>query len=229
MGVVTIYRLQEQIFGLIEGGNPGLASSITENELKISIGNVINQLLKVEHFSINEKLGEKIPNGSVLALYENIAVTESNGKSKASLPIKPIKLPRNMGCWAIYPKYTLGGDYEYDKEWIPVQMGQLGLLNSQPLINDLLGQVAYENYGMEVIANKNVKSLYPDIVLAMRLVVMDVSQYSDFDPLPVLPEQEWQIIQEVYKLYSNQRIPDKIIDSTAKENQGVPLKQQQQT
>lgn len=229
MSFPTIYRIAEQAFNLIEGGSPAAASSTSINELKIACGQVINQLLKVEHFSINERIGERIPNGSVLALYENVSCETSNGKTKCTLPIKPLKLPRNMGVFAVYPKYTLSGDYEYDKEWIPVQMGQLALLKSQPLLNDLMGQVGYENYGMEIIANKNMKSYYPDMVLAMRLVIMDISQYGDYDPLPILPEQEWPVIQEVYKMYASQVIPDKVVDSTVKEDKGLPLKQQSQT
>lgn len=229
MAATTIYLLAERIFNLIEGGNPGLASSIEDNELKLSIGNVVNQLLKVEHFSINEKMAEKIPNGSVLGLYEGILVNQSNGKSKATLPIKPLKLPRNMGIFSIYPKYTLGGNYEYDKEFIPLQMGQAGLLRSQPLISDILGQVGYENYGLEVVFTKDIKGLFPDVVLAMRLAIMDISQYGDWDILPILPEQEWQVIQEVVKLYSGQPVAGKVVDATAKEDKGIPLKQQAQT
>lgn len=229
MAVSTIYRIAEQTISLIEGGNLGAAASVSINEIKIAIGQQINALLKIEHFSINAKMGEAIPNGSVLGLYEGIAVTVNNNKSKAVLPIKPLKLPRNMGIYAIYPKYTTGGDYEYDKEFIPLQMGQAGLLKSQPLLNDLMGQVGYENYGTEVVFTKNIKSFFPDVVLAMRLAIMDISQYGDYDPLPILPEMEMQVIQEVYKLYSSQRIPDKIVEATSKENQGVPLKQQQQS
>lgn len=228
MAATTIYLLAERIFGLIEGGNPGLASSISDNELKLSIGSVINQLLKVEHFSINEKMGEKIDNGSVLGFYEDIPCTTKNGKTTAVLPIKPIKLPRNMGIFGVYPKYTIGGNYEFDKEWIPLQMGQGGLLRSQPLINDILGQVGYENFGLEIIATKDMKGLYPDMVLAMRLAIMDISQYGDYDILPVLPEQEWQIIQEVYKLYSTQPTAGKIVDSSVKEDKGIPVIQQKQ-
>lgn len=229
MAVCTIYRIAEQAFNLIEGGSPAVASSIGFNELKIVCGQTINSLLKTEHFSINEKMGEKIPNGSVLGLYENIQVFISNGKSKAALPIKPLKLPRNMGVFAIYPKYTLIGDYEYDKEFIPLQMGQAGLIKSQLLLNNLLGQVGYENYGMEVIFTKNIKQFFPDVVLAMRLAVMDISQYGDYDPLPILPEMEMQVIQEVYKLYATQVAPDKVVDSTAKEEKNLPLKDQKQT
>lgn len=229
MALSTIYRISEQIISLIEGGNLGAAASVTINEIKIAVGQTINSLLKIEHFQVNEKMGERIPNGSVLGLYEGIACTSWNGKSKATLPIKPLKLPRNMGVYAIYPKYTTDGNYELDKEFIPLQMGQGGLLKSQPLINDLLGQVGYECFGNEIIFTKDIKSFYPDVVLAMRLAVMDISQYEDYDALPILPEQEMQVIQQVYQLYSSQPTPDKVVDSTIKENKGIPLKQQVQT
>ncbi len=229
MAVVTIYRLAESCFSLIEGGNPAAASSITFNELKIACGNVINSLLKIEHFSINEKMNEKIPNGSVLGWYENIAVESYNGKSRSILPIKPLKLPRDMGVFGVYPKFTTNGNYELDKEFIPLQMGQSALLKSQVLINDLMGQVSRETFGMEVIYSKDLKSLFPNIVVAMRLAVMDISQYGDWDSLPILPEQEMTVIQEVVKLYSGQPTRDAVVDSTAKEQKGTPINQQRQS
>ena len=229
MGVVTIYRLAEQISDLLEGDTQGAGSSIDYETLKISIGQVINSMIKTEYFSVNLKMGEAIPNGTVMALYENIEVQSSNGKSQCTLPIKPIKLPRNMGVWAIYPKYDLRSNYEYDKEFIPLQIGQGGLLKSQPLINDLLGQVGYENFGDKIYFTKDIKQLYPDVVVSMRLAIMDVSQYSDYDNLPVPAEMEWSIIQEVFKMYSSQPIPDKLVDSSVKESKGMPTQQQKQS
>lgn len=229
MAFLTLYRLAEQVMGLLEGGDRGLASSISFNEMKISCGQVINKMLKVEYLSINGKMGETIPNGSVLGLYENIEVTSWNGKSKAVLPIKPIKLPRNMGVWAIYPKYNTNENYDLDKEFIPLQMGQGGLLKSQLQISDLLGQVGYETFGDSLIFTKDIKKLWPNIVLAMRLVILDALQYADYDPLPLPPEFEWDVIKEVYQMYSTQPIPDRVVDSTVKENKNIPLTQQKQS
>ena len=228
MAVVTLYRIAEQTLNLIEGGNPAAADSIDLPELKIACGQVINSLLKTEYFSVNVGMRETIPNGSVLGLYEGIEVFTSNGKSQAILPIKPLKLPRNMGVWAIYPKYTTSSNYDYDKEFIPLQMGQGGLIKSQPLINDLLGQVGYECFGDRIIFTKDIKTLYPDVVVAMRLAIMDIDQYGDFDTLPLLPEQEWQVIQEVVKIYSSQPTANKIVDSSVKEQAGVPIQNQKQ-
>lgn len=227
MAATTIYLLAEQTMKLIEGGTRSAGSSITFNEIKLACGNVINQLLKTEYLSINAKMGETIPNGTTLGLYEGIDVVSYNGKSKATLPIKPLKLPRNMGIWAIYPQYDVNVDvYDLDKEFIPLQMGQGSLLKSQPLINDLMGQVGYENFGMDVIFTKDLKTLFPNIKLAMRLAIMDISMYGDYDPLPILPEQEWQVINEVYKLYATQVVPDKLVDPTVDESKGSPTIQQ---
>lgn len=230
MSAPTIYILAEQAMKLIEGGTRSAGSSVTFNEIKIACGNVINQLLKTEYLNVNVATREAIPNGTTLGLYENIDVVSYNGKSKATLPIKPIKLPRNMGIWAIYPKYDPNDiGYDLDKEFIPLQMGQGSLIKSQPLLNDLMGQVGYENFGMDVIFTKDIKSLFPNIKLAMRLAIMDISMYGDYDPLPILPEQQWQVVNEVYKLYATQVVPDKLVDPTVDESKNVPTLQQKST
>lgn len=226
MAVVTIMRLSEEILKMLSGGDIQNATNISFNELKISIGQVCNQILKVEHFSVNEKMGERIPNGSVLGFYSGIAVSKyGNGKSKCSLPIKPLKLPRNMGVFSVW----LTGYPE--KEFIPLQMGQANLIISQPLINDLLGQVGYENFGIDLVFTKDltISAGANQVTVDMRLAIMDISQYGDFDPLPILPEMEWQVKQEVLKLYSSVGIADMLVDNTTKQQQNIPLPQQQQT
>lgn len=226
MAVVTIYRLAEASFNLLEGGDPGAASSTNINELKIACGQVINSMLKLDYMSVNVKMGETIQNGAVLGLYPGIVVSKStNGKSKCVLPIKPLKLPRNMGVFSVwltgYP----------DKEFIPLQMGQANLIQSQPLINDLLGQIGYESFGSELLFTKDltISAGTNQVTVDMRLAIMDISQYGDYDTLPVMPEWEMEIITAVFKLYSSQPIPDKLSDPTVKENKGIPLKQQRQS
>lgn len=229
MAIVTIGRLAEEIKKLLDGGNPPLAAAVSYGEIKISIGQVCNSLLKTEYLQVNAPMREVIPNGSVLGLYEGIAVTSYNGKSKCTLPVKPLKLPRNMGVFAIYPKYrNIDSGYDLDNEYIPLQMGQAGLIKSQLMINDLLGQVGYEVFGNEVVFTKDIKQQFTEIKVAMRLAIMDISQYGDYDILPILPEQEWQVKQEVWKMYSQEPIPDKLVDSSVKQQKNIPVKQQQQ-
>lgn len=228
MAVVTIYRISEEIAKIVNGGKIGAAATVSIPRVKIVVGQIINAMLKVEYLSINEKMGEKIPNGTVLGLYENIEVSTWNGTSKCTLPIKPIKLPRNMGIWAVYPKYEANGNYELDKEYIPLQMGQAALIKSQALFNDLLGQVGYENFGNEIIFTKDVKSLFPDMVVAMRLAIMDISLYDDYDPLPILPEYEMDVKNQAIEFFMQEINPDMLVDVTSDQNKGLPAAQQKQ-
>jgi hypothetical protein len=230
MAVLTKYRLAEEIMKLLNAGKIQAAYSHSFNEIIIAIGQVANSMLKLEHLNVNMKMGEMVPNGAALGLYEGIAVTSyGTGRSKATLPVKPIKLPRNMGVFAIYPKYESLGAYDLDNEFIPLQMGQGGLLKSQPMISDLFGQVGYENFGLELVFNKDLKLIWPDITLAMRLVILDINEYDEYDPLPLSPDMEWQIKKEVLSLYMNESVADKLIDSSTKDQQGVPLNQQKQS
>jgi len=224
MAVLTRYRLAEQIYGLLEGGDPGAASSVSINELIISVGQVVNSRQKSEYFDRNVPMGESVPNGTVLGLYQGISVTkDGTGYSKCTLPIKPLNLPRNMGVWSVYPAG------QQDKEFIPLQMGQINLLRSQPMINDLLGQVGYEVLGETLrftqdLTNGGTQTATVD----MRLAVLDMDQYDDYTMLPIPPEWEWDIIKEVYGLYTSQPIPDKVVDATTKELIRTPINDQRQ-
>ena len=220
----TLYRLAEECMKIINGGQIQSATNVSFNECKIAICQVANNLLKVEHFTINEKMGEKIPNGSVLGLYEGITFSKwVNGRSRSTLPIKPIKLPRNMGVFSVFPPS------QPDKEFIPLQMGQSSLIKSQSLLNNLLGQIGYEVFGLDVVYTKDLTQAITDTTVSMRLAILDFSEYDDYDPLPILPEQEWQIKKEVIQLYSNIPISDYLVDPSVKQQQNVPIKDQQQT
>jgi len=221
----TIGRLAEEIGRIIYGGNIPVAGKVSLFELKIACGQAINQLLKIDYFQVNGKLRETIPNGTVMALYEGIAVTKYHDKSAAKLPVKPIKLPRNMGCWSVFP------DGFPDKEFIPLQNGQWGLLQSQPLLSDLLNQCGYEVYGDQVLFTKDLTAPPGQAAakVGMRLAIMDIAQYGDYDPLPLLPEQELQVKQMVLAMYGNEPISDKVVDPGRKEQKNIPVNQQQQT
>jgi hypothetical protein len=220
----TIYKISEEILKALSGGAIQAATSISMSEIKISVCQVVNQLLKVEQFNVNEKvLGEIIPNGTVVASYEGIVpYAWITGRSKADIPVKPLKLRRNMGIFSVF--FT----DDPDNEFIPLQMGQRSLLKSQPQINDLLGQIGYENKSLELQFTKDLVSLFPSKTLTVELLLMDVSLYDDYDPLPILPEQEWTVKQEVIKLYSGVGIADMVVDPLSKQLQNIPAPQQKQ-
>jgi hypothetical protein len=215
------------VSNILNGGQIPVAASPNLPEIKVALGQVINKMLKTEYFQVNMPDGERIPNGMVLGLYPDIAVEAWNGKSRCDLPVKPIKLPRDMGVFAIYPKWESNGNYELDKQFIPLQMGQAGMLKSQSLVSDLLGQVGYEVFGGQVLFTKDLTAISPQVKVAMRLVIMDISQYSDYDMLPLPPEMEFDVINATVDLYkAKQGTPDKLADPSVNEQRNIPLPQQ---
>lgn len=218
----TKYKLAEQVVRLLNGGEIPVATKVKINEVKIAVEQVVNKMLKMEYLNVNIPSQEYIPNGASIATYENIAVVQQGTRSKSTLPAMPLKLPRGIGVYQIFDPANM------DCPFIPLEMGQYGLLKSQPLINDLLGWTGYEWYGMDIIYTKDLTQPSP-VSVTMRLVVLDIREYSDYDILPVPADMEWDIIQEVYKIFATEPVGDKLVDSGVNEQRNVPINQQQQT
>lgn len=215
----TKYKISEQILRIVTGGNPAVGSKVRIEEIMLAVAQAANSLLKVDYLQTNLPMAEMIPNGSVLGLYENILVTSISGRAVCRLPIKPIKLPRNIGVFSIFDEAC---------EYIPLEMGQANLLQSQPLINNLLGQTGYEVFGDRVIFTTDITigNDNPKYV-SMRLMILDISQYGNWDVLPILPEQEAQIIEIVSRLFLGEPMADKIVNSNKEQKQ--PIQTQSQT
>ena len=218
----TKYRLAEQVVRLLNGGEIPVSTKVKINEVKIAVEQVLNKLLKMEYLNVNIPSLEYIPNGASVATYEGIEIVQYGTRSKSVLPAMPLKLPRGIGVYQIFDPANM------DCPFIPLEMGQFGLIKSQPLINDLLGFTGYEWYGTDIIYTKDLTQPSP-IHVTIRLVVLDISQYSDYDILPVPADMEWDIIQEVYKLFSTEPVGDKLVDSGVNEQRNVPIVQQQQS
>jgi hypothetical protein len=218
----TIYRLAEECLRIIAGGNPDVASKVHINELKISIAQVANSLLKTEYLQVNLPLQETIPNGAQLGLYEGQLVEKWLTKSRVKLPAKPLKLIRNLGVFSVF------SPLDPDCEYIPLEMGQSTLLQSQPLINDLLGQIGYTVYGDYIVFTKDLTLPNTPVYVSMRLVILDFTLYDDWATLPLAADMEWTIKQEVVKMYIGEPVADKVVDPGRAEQKGIPLKQQEQ-
>lgn len=218
----TKYRLAEQVVRLLNGGEIPVATKVKINEAKLAVEQVLNKMLKMEYLNLNIPSFEMIPNGASVATYEGIAVEQYGTRSKSTLPAMPLKLPRGIGVYQIFDPANV------DCPFIPLEMGQLGLLKSQPLINNLLGQVGYEWYGTDIIYSTDLTGDDP-VTVTIRLVVMDISQYTDYDILPIPADMEWDVINEAYKLFATEPVADKLVDSGVNEQKGVPVNQQMQS
>lgn len=208
----TRYKITEQILRLAKGRDASMASTLKHDEVVELVNQVINKRLKVESYAIlNEKelTGDIVPNGLVIASYENIAVTQyKTNYSKCTLPATPVRLPKGMGV------YHIGGENDPFNSYIPVPAGLWQMVSREPLISDLLGQIGYEVIGnKEVLFTSDLTSLTPAVTeVAMRLVVMDISQYTDYEALPVPADMEVDIIRDVLEVLGIKQPADDIVD-----------------
>lgn len=217
----TKARLAEEILLLLSGGRIGVATKYHINEIKISVCQVANQLLKMDYFSTLTPLQEFVPNGAAIATYENNLVVKWSNTSKIILPAMPIRLPRNLGVYQIFSQD------DYTTQFIPLQVGDADMIKSQGLVGQLSGFTGYEVSGLDCTFTKDLTIPNTNVYVTVRLVILDFTQYSDYDPLPLPPEMEFTIKQEVYKLYASEIIPDKLVDPGVKEGK-TPIKQQEQ-
>lgn len=210
MPTITKYFLAEQVKRLLQAGDPSVASRVHSGEIKAAIAQIANAMLKTEYFSATLPTGETIPEGAVLATYDSVPVVTYKDVSKSVLPVMPIKLFRNMGV------FHVGKTDDTLSAFIPLQPGQFQFIQPQRLISDLIGQVGYEVNGTEIIYTEDLTAASPAITeVLIKLVIMDIGLYNDYQMLPVSADMQWQIIQGVYKLFSSEKIPDRIVDSGA--------------
>lgn len=207
MAASTKYRIAEQVLYRIQGGRPDTASPVYLKDIMVAAGQVINKILKMQSFE-KMQLGETIPDNLMIATYEGVAVTEYLDVSKALLPILPVSLPRNLGVLEIFDQH------DPNNLFIPMLAGQANLLRSQVLINDLMGQIGYSPYGSRIVFTKNLP-LYGVTTVTMRLVVFDISTYSDTTPLPIPSDYEAIIIEELVKQFAPIKAGEKLVDSYA--------------
>lgn len=196
--MATKYLLAEQALTRITGGYPPVASATQIRDMYPAINQIINNLLKVQQFNINMPQGETIPENLLIGIYNSVAVTSVSGgigKSKATLPVIPVSLPRNMGIVQIYdPAYP-------DSPFIPIQVGQRALLKTDSLLSDLMGQVSYEPKGSTIYFNKDLP-LYGINSVTMELAVFNISQYAETDILPIPADMEADIITALMQQFS---------------------------
>ncbi len=128
--------------------------------------------------------------------------------------------------------YSIFDSNNPDREFIPLQMGQFAMSRSQPsIVSGVLGQCCYEPFGLQIVFTKDLSTPLgtPQFMVSMRLAILDITQYSDFDILPILPEMEWPIKKEVVAMFAGEQVSDKVVDPGRKEQKGIPLPQQAQT
>ena len=195
----TKKEISEMVLYKLAGGVPDSSFPVDERDIFDALEHKVNARIKSEQFSINIPSGGTIPENLMLATYEDVAVTRtSNERSKCTLPIIPISLPRNAGVNEIRPvlNVTDSGDRMLGNPLIPLQAGQDFLLKADTLLNDLQGQWGYTINGKTIFITKDLTT-YDITKVDMKLVVFDISQYSLTQDLPIPSDWVNQIEDEL--------------------------------
>lgn len=103
MPLVTKQYLYETVSALLEGGSPSAGKKFETRIVQAFIQQAINRKLKTEYLTVTLQSDETIPEGLVLACYDQVPVTSYKGLSRAKLPAMPVSLRRNMGVYFVGP------------------------------------------------------------------------------------------------------------------------------
>lgn len=212
--MATIYSISESVRASIEGMDVASKPRYTMQEVKIAAIQVINSLIKSQHLTEEMAGGEAIPDGTVLAEYDNVVVESYKNVSRATLPAMPVKMNYNIGI------FHIGRTDDIINGFIPFQAGELQMLGEEPLISDILGQIGYYPMGKYIIFNKDItagdnESSINEIY--MLLAVKDLSLYSDWEMLPISSSMESDVIQGTVQYLSNQQPTNKKVDVVNKQ------------
>jgi hypothetical protein len=206
---MTIYSLAESIRALIEGNGIPDKPKFTMKEVKIAAVQVINGLIKTQHLTEEMAGGEAIPDGTVLAEYDNVAVESYKGVARCTLPAMPVKMPLNIGIFHVSRTDDIINGF------IPFEAGQIQMIGEEPLLSDILGQVGYEPRGKYLIFNRDIKTNQDEYKISevyMLLAVKDLSLYGDFEMLPISSSMEIDVIQATYQILTGQMPSNKKVD-----------------
>ena len=213
----TKKEISDTVLYRLAGGVPDSGFPVDERDIWSSLEDIINAIFKVHHFDTTLPSGDTIPENTMIATYENIAVTSSGERAYSTLPITPISLPRNMGIYMVYdPKYP-------DMPYIPVQRGQMALLKADRLLNDLMGQAGYEPLSNKIIYSKDITT-FGTTSVTMELCVFDISQYTATQDLPIPADMVGSITDQLVLEFSKITAEAGVVNNFTNAGQTEPQK-----
>jgi hypothetical protein len=204
--------LAEQVLYMLKGGDPSTGASVELADIKTYIAQLVNGKIKAAYYGEVMAAGDRTPHACVIATYEGLEVESYKEFSRVTLPVTPVALPKNMGLWAVRGTDDPLGIAQF----IPIPAGQFTMYKKEPLLSDILAQIGYEQKGRHLIFVKDIKASSPAInAVDVEMVVYDTTAQDEYAPLPIPADMEPQLVQEAFQFFSNQRPPDKLVDTVA--------------
>lgn len=184
--------ITEQIYRLYNQFKPTADANLEKADIRPLIDQVVNTIIKTEHFGNAAQFGWDQPDGLVIATYPNLTIDESeSGVHKVILPVMPASLIRNVGVWQVSPSTDLQTQY------IPMQPSQYALLRPVTEMWMIKNLTTYEVFGKEIRFNRTLTGVSK---ITVRLIVRDTLSLSDNDLMPIPADKVGAVVEEVLKM-----------------------------
>ena len=186
--MITIAKLSEQISRIyaryIDKENPN--TIVDKREIKLLVVDAIHTILGAKLAAQSAKGFVDIPE-ALIATYENIDVDNASSVYTCTLPAQPIAAAGDMGIYEVFSD-ELNPFIPIPKQIMKVMQGtDLGVLESK------IGYFRSSNDKIRFTGNPNVSTV------TIRLIINDISKYSDTDILPLPADYNLGVIELVLK------------------------------
>jgi len=186
--MITIAKLSEQISRIyaryIDKENPN--TIVDKREIKLLVVDAIHTILGAKLAAQSAKGFVDIPE-ALIATYENISVDNASSVYTCTLPAQPIAAAGDMGIYEVFSD-ELNPFIPIPKQIMKVMQGtDLAVLESK------VGYFRSANNKIRFTTDPTVSTI------TMRLIINDISKYSDTDILPLPADYNLGVIELVLK------------------------------
>lgn len=205
--MITKNKLAEEVQRIyarfLDKDNP--SDVIDIREVKLIVEQSINKILKIQVADSFKAGFYDVPRCNLIQY--TCAVTSDSGNSRSfiTLPAIPLTLPMDMGIWSISASAAALTPY------IPIPAQDVlvfGTIANGANLSYLEGQIGYYVQGKKVYFTKDITTVANGSIssVLVNLLVMDFSQIADNELLPISPEVETSVIEDVLTTISNGKI-----------------------
>jgi len=205
--MTTKYRIAEQVQRLyarfLDKDNP--SDVIDIREVIILVRQSLNKVLKLQ-VAESFKAGEyDVPKCNLLEYTCSTTSDSANSRAFITLPAIPITLPMDMGIWSIAATGAALTPY------LPIPSQDVlvfGTVANGTNVSALEGQVGYYVQGKKVYFTKDITTSGNGAIssVIVNLLVADFDAITDTEMLPISPEVESAVIDDVLQSIGSGRI-----------------------
>lgn len=192
-------QIQRLYARFLDKDNP--SDVIDLREVLLLVSQSINKVLKLQVAESFKAGMVDVPKCNLIEYTCPVTADSGNNRAYITLPAVPLTLPMDMGIWSIAA--ATGAMTPY----IPIPAQDVLVFQGANL-SYLEGKTGYYLQGSKVYFTKNITLSANGTVtsVVVNLLTMDFSKFTDNDMLPISPEVESAIIDDVLQTISNGRV-----------------------